>query len=197
MIVGDVETTGLDKEKNSIVSIGAIDFFNSTNYFYEECRIWKGAEIDTEALKINGFSEQEIRDIKKPSLEKIIKDFSKWLTPIEDITLAGQNPQFDLGFLSASAKKYNIKLGLGRRIVDLHTFCYLNMLSRDIRPPLKKNRTNLGNDEICKYVGIPIEPRPHNALNGAKYEAETFSRLIYGKNLLPEFAKFPIPEYLR
>ncbi len=70
------------------------------------------------------------------------------------------------------------------------------MLSRNINPPLKKNRTNLRSDIICQYVGISKEPHPHNALNGAKYESEAFSRLIYGKNLLPEFEKFPIPEHL-
>jgi hypothetical protein len=39
-----------------------------------------------------------------------------------------------------------------------------------------------------------IEPRPHNALNWAKYEAEAFSRYFYGKKLLPEFEKYDIPE---
>ncbi len=38
---------------------------------------------------------------------------------------------------------------------------------------------------------------PHNALTDAKLTAECFSRIVYGKNLLEEFKKFPIPEYLR
>ena len=46
MIVVDVETTGVDARKNSIVSIGAVDFENQKNQFYGECKIWEGAEID-------------------------------------------------------------------------------------------------------------------------------------------------------
>jgi hypothetical protein len=61
---------------------------------------------------------------------------------------------------------------------------------------MEKGLTRLSADTTLKYVGIPPEPKPHHALNGAKYEAEAFSRLIYGKNLLHEFAQFAVPEYL-
>ena len=44
-----------------------------------------------------------------------------------------------------------------------------------------------------EYVGIPVEPHPHNALNGAKQSTEAISRLLYDKKLLPEFDKYPIP----
>jgi hypothetical protein len=52
-----------------------LDFSNPQNHFYQECRIFKGAKIDKEALKINGFSEREIKDKKKKSLKEIIKLF--------------------------------------------------------------------------------------------------------------------------
>lgn len=67
MIVFDVETTGEDSRKHSIVSIGALEFSNPKNQFYEECRIWEGAEVQEIALKINGFTEENIRDPKKQS----------------------------------------------------------------------------------------------------------------------------------
>lgn len=44
--------------------------------------------------------------------------------------------------------------------------------------------------------GLPNEPIPHNALTGAKMEAEAFSRFIYGKSFFKEFENYPVPHYL-
>ena len=81
MIVIDVETTGVIPTKHSILSIGAIDFNNPENQFYEECRIWDGAQVmqDGEegmlsALKINGFTKEEIRDSKKKSQKQVLEE---------------------------------------------------------------------------------------------------------------------------
>ncbi len=65
MLIVDVETTGTEPEKHSIVSIGAIDFHNIKPHFYQECRIWEGAEFSLEALNVNGFSTIEIVHPKK------------------------------------------------------------------------------------------------------------------------------------
>ncbi len=196
MIIVDVETTGLNPKRHSIVSIGAIDFSNPENQFYQECRIWDGAEISKEALEINGFSEKEIKNLNKRSLEEIIKDFLKWVSKINERTLAGENPAFDLNFLKASCERYNITWSLGYRTIDLHSLCYIHYLRRGLIPPEKDKKSNLNLDTILKYVGLPAEPKPHNALTGAKMEAEAFSRLVYGKNLLNEFNNYPIPHFL-
>ena len=81
MIVVDVETTGVDSKKNSIVSIGAIDFSNPQNQFYQECRVWEGAEIAQQALYINGFTKEQITDKNKPTLKEAIESFIKWCEP--------------------------------------------------------------------------------------------------------------------
>jgi len=39
MIVADIEATGLDPRKHSILSIGAVDFEHPERQFYGECRI--------------------------------------------------------------------------------------------------------------------------------------------------------------
>lgn len=196
MIIVDVETTGTDPRKHSIVSIGAVDFCDPGNQFYQECRIWNGAEIVKEALDVNGFSEEEIRNANKKSLEETIKNFLKWTENIADRTLAGGNPSFDRDFLKTSAERYGIDWTLGYRSIDLHSLCYTHYLSRNLIPPMKDKRTNLNTDAIFKYVGLPAEPKPHNALTGAKMEAEAFSRLIYKKSLLKEFENYPLPKYL-
>jgi hypothetical protein len=68
----------------------------------------------------------------------------------------------------------------------------MDAIKRGLPVPHKNDRSDLSLDTILKYVGLPEEPKPHIGLNGAKYEAECFSRLLYGKNLLPEFAKYPV-----
>jgi len=92
---------------------------------------------------------------------------------------------------------YKMKNHFKYRLVDLHTLTYVNYISRGLEPPLEDRHSAVKSYKIFEYCGIPDEPRPHNALNGAKYEAEALSRLVYGKNLLKDFARFPIPDYLK
>lgn len=66
------------------------------------------------------------------------------------------------------------------------------MVKRGLTIPMKNGRAELSSDAIFTYVGLPTEPKPHHGLTGAKLEAEAFSRILYGKNLLSEFEKYPI-----
>lgn len=196
MIVVDTETTGLDPKKHSIVSMGAVDFSNPEYQFYQECRIFDGAEITSEALEINGFFIEQIIDKNRKSLEEAVKEFFSWSNSCADRTLAGENPSFDRDFLRASAERYGISWAFGYRTVDMHSLCYSHYLRRGLNPPSKNERTDLDTDKILNYVGLPSEPKPHHALTGVKMEAEALSRIIYGKPLLKEFEKYEIPDYL-
>lgn len=51
MIVLDIEASGTEYEKHSIVSIGAFDFRNPANRFYEECRIWEVKDVPGSSLE--------------------------------------------------------------------------------------------------------------------------------------------------
>jgi DNA polymerase III epsilon subunit-like protein len=196
MIVVDVETTGLNPKKHSIASIGAVDFQNPNKQFYEECKIWSGAEIMREALDVNGFTEEELRDpIKKP-LKEVMREFLEWTNAVEDKTIGGENPSFDRDFLIDSAKRYGFEWPLGYRTDDLHTTCrnYFRRVGETMI--LKNGRTDLNLDKILNYVGLPSEPKPHNALVGAKMETEAFSRLINRSGIFPEYEIFEIPKFI-
>lgn len=197
MVIVDVETTGLDPKKYSIVSIGAVDFDNPERTFYEECRIWDGALVSDEALNINGYTKEEVRDLNKKSLDEIMHEFMEWLKGCKEITMAGQNPAFDRDFLNNSFWRVGIDFKFAARNLDLHSVAYAEHLQKGIEIPSKNNHTDLSLDKIAKYAGLTEEPKPHNALNGAKFEAEAFSRIIFGKNLLPEFKDYEIPKHLK
>jgi DNA polymerase III epsilon subunit-like protein len=192
MIVADIEATGIDFHKHSILSIGAVDFEHPERQFYGECRMWDGASIMSDALEVNGFTREECTDSKKHSLKELMENFLHWVEQCEDKTLAGHSTSFDRDFLNNSFARASIGWHFSYRTLDLHSMAYMDMTKRGISIQRKNARTDISSDYIFKYVGIPEEPKPHHGLNGAKYEAEAFSRLLYGKNLLPEFAEYPI-----
>lgn len=195
MIVIDIEASGTEYSVHSIVSIGALDFENPNNRFYEECRIWEGAHIMEEALTVNGFTREQITDSHKQTENEIITKFLEWSQHMEDRTLLGQNVSFDRDFLRAAAARANLSWDLAYRTVDTHSLCWMHIVKKGEKPPIdpQHRRSALDLDAVLKYCGIPEEPQPHNALTGALCHAEVASRLLYDKNLLSEFETYPIP----
>ncbi len=195
MIIIDIEASGTNYEKHSIVSIGALDFSNPENRFYGECRIWEGAKIMDGALEVNGFSEAEVTDPTKPSEAELARSFLEWSQHMNDRTLAGQNVSFDRDSLKAACDRANLSWDLAYRTIDTHTLCWMHMVKRGLEPPIdaQHRRSALNLDVILNYCGIPEEPNPHNALTGALSHAEVIARLLHSQKLLPEFSHFEIP----
>lgn len=192
MIIVDSEWSGVDPAKHSVLSIGALDFYNPANQFYGECRIWDEAHINDEALAVNGFTKEQCTDQSKMSEAELMKEFIRWGEQCRNHTFAGQNVGIDLSFLRSAAFRAKLNWPFAQRVIDLHTLAYFHMLRRGIKPPEENKRSALNTDAISEYVGIPKESSPHNALNGAKQAAECFSRLIHEKYLLEEFKNLPI-----
>lgn len=194
MLVVDVEASGTDPSKHSIVSVGALDLAHPENRFYEECRIWDGAHIMPEALRVNGFKEAQITDVTKQTEADLTHAFLHWSDGLGERTLAGQNVSFDRDFLRHAAERAgHTDWPFAFRTIDTHTLAYMHMVTRGLQPPTRHKRSALDLDVILNYCGIPEEPWPHNALTGALSHAEVISRLLYGRKLLPEFSQFDIP----
>lgn len=195
MIVVDIEASGTEPHIHSIVSIGAIDFNNPTNRFYEECRMWSGAKIMDGALKVNGFTEAEITDPNKQEEAVAVGRFIDWTDGCSDRTFCGQNPSFDREFLRTAAGRAHFDWPFAYRTIDTHSLCWMHIIKSGEVPPvdLEKKHSRLSLDAILNYCGIKDEPHPHNALTGALCHAEVASRLLYDKKLLPEFEQYAIP----
>lgn len=194
MIVLDVEASGTEPHKHSIVSLGALDLAHPENRFYMECRIWDGAHIMPEALEVCGFTEEQITDPSKPSEADLTHAFVQWSEGVEERTFGGQNVSFDRDFLKHAAERAgHTEWPFAFRTIDTHTLCYMHMIERGKQPPIQHRRSALNLDAVLNYCGIPSEPEPHNALTGALSHAEVISRLLYGRKLLPEFMEFEIP----
>lgn len=193
MLVVDMESSGVDPNRHSLLSIGAVEFENPKNQFYGECRLFPGAHVDPEGLAVNGFSESEITDSNKMTDEELVRKFIDWALRCKEQTLAGQNPSTDRDFIRAAAARYHMNWTFAFRVVDLHSVAYLHHIKRGVEIPLKNQHSALDLDNILIYCGMPEEPMPHNGLRGAVLEAECFSRLFYDKPLFDEYQKFEIP----
>lgn len=195
MIILDIEGSGTEYHKHSIVSIGALDFANPGNRFYGECRVWEGAHIMDGALAVNGFTEAEITDPNKKSEAELVTEFLEWTQHMSDRTLCGQNVSYDRDMLRAAAERAGLAWDLAYRTVDTHSLCWMHIVKRGAEPPVdpQHRRSSLNLDAVLNYCGIPEEPHPHNALTGALCHAEVTSRLLYSQPLLPEFSSYTIP----
>lgn len=193
MIVVDGEFSGLVPHTCSILSLAALDFDNPTNRFEMECRAFDGAHLNEESLKYAGFTREEATDPNKPTEEELVRNFLAWSKDIQERTLAGQNVSFDRMFLLNAASRAHLPFDMAYKTIDTHTLAYMHMVKRGKNPPTKNNRSALDLDTVLNYVGIPEEPKPHIAMNGAISHAEVVARLLYDKKLLPEFEKYEIP----
>ena len=197
MLAIDVEATGTEAHKHSILSVGAIDLGDPVRpTFYAECRAWDGAKIEDEALAVNGFTREEAGDPNKQSEAELVHQFIAWALGADDRTFAGQNPSFDRDFLRCAAERAgHTEWPFAHRTIDSHSLCWMHMVKSGLTPPIdpEKKHSGLNLDAILLYCGIPEEPTPHNALTGAKSHAEVISRLLSDKKLLQEFEQYPIP----
>lgn len=195
MIAIDIESSGTNYDKHSIISLGAVDTTNKDNRFYGECRVWDGSHIDEGSAEFLKMTEEDFRNPEKQSESELVSKFMNWIENIDDRTLLGQNVSFDRDFLKAALGRIHHDWTLAHRTVDTHTLCYMHMIKRGLTPPFdtEHHRTALNMDSVLVYCGIPEEPTPHNAMTGAMCHAEISSRLLYDKKFLPEFEKFEIP----
>ncbi len=181
---------------HSILSIGSVNFLHPKMQFYMECMVPETAEIDPGSLHVNGFTEEGVRDPRKKSEAEVIREWLLWRDKCYAKRIAGQNISFDLSFIGVAARRAGIKFECTEPPLDLRGV-YSKMYRRARKSNLSvPGFTDRKASRIYDFVGLPDEPHPHNALNGAKWEAEAFSRLLYGTRLLPEFSGYGIPRYL-
>jgi DNA polymerase III epsilon subunit-like protein len=163
----DVETGGLDYKVNSLLSIGAVDMLSGES-FYGTCRSEK--KCDDKALEINGIDLTKWNN--EPSVENTMFSFQSFLNTCKSsLILAGMNPRFDYDFINQAYMETGMRNPFPFRTIDLHTIAY------------EKFGESLSLNRICVKLGMGKEPDPHNALTGAKYEAEAFAKLLSNGDL--------------
>jgi DNA polymerase III epsilon subunit-like protein len=147
--------------------------------------------------EVLGMTEAEMRNKNKQSEKQMLENFFGWIKKVKIKNFICHNPQFDYGFIWTKANKYNLKVPFYHRAFDISTISSVKYFQINKKFLIKDDYTDMGLKNILIFVGMEDNRKEHNALEDAKLTAECFSRLMYGKNLFPEYAKFPVPEYLR
>lgn len=170
MIIGitDVETTGLDCEKNEIIEIGFVSFDSETFEIIEtfdiKVRPERPEEGDPRAYEVNGYNAEEWQNAV--SLEEAMRQY---VEKAKGSTFCAHNMIFDYGFLNAASRKTGVPLPFSRHKLDLLTLAWTK-LHREIKAFSLKN--------LCEYLNIEPEPEMHRALNGAMAEYHVFRRIM-------------------
>lgn len=215
MIILDMESSGLDTGKCGIWQIGAIELENPENQFLEEARIDDEDHVEEGALKVTGKTEEELRDKNKQSQKELILKFLDWAKTCKTKLIVGHNVGWDFFFMRNKCCKYNVVtefMGVvGHNVIDTYSVAQIKYLEINGNFAFKENGLGkMGLKRVLKLCGlkdnrmhlndkeeVDNEGTPHNALEDAKLTAECFSRLIYGKNLFPEYAEYEIPGELK
>jgi len=209
MIVVDTEFTSLDFNRAGLWQIGAVEPEHPENTFLEEARLEKDDFIEQAALDVVGKTELDLRSKQRQSQKEMLEHFFKWAEKIKIKNMVCQG-QWDFGILLSKSYKYGLNFPFHHRCFDLHSIAQTKHMESKGELSIEENKSQMGLSNVLKFCGLEEERRiiskegkmiregkPHNALEDVKLEAECFSRLIYGKGLLPEFSKFKIPEYLK
>lgn len=205
MIVVDIETSGVDYSKCGIIQIGAIDIKNPENTFMQDAKLGdeymvvnSNSMLESKSVQeLLGINEEQMKNADEQSEKELLEHFFQWVGKIEDKDLICQNPQFDYAFIKTKSDKYGLNLPFSYRCMDLYTIAHLKYFDINKNFLIKNGHSDFGLSKTLELCGLEDNRKEHNAMEDAKLEAECFSRLVYGKNLIKDYADIPVPEILK
>ena len=163
----DTETTGLSPRKNAVVSIAALANWNTEGGFYREVRPFETVELDDKAMRVNGFTSEQLFDPARPSEVQVANEFNEWVKYNFDgpPLVCGQNVRFDMDFVNALYLRTGVYLGLQTRAFDIQTVAlYLHSLGL-VELPFKGSAISTNLDVLLQTF-LPEQARQgerHNA----------------------------------
>ena len=156
----DIETTGARFGYHEIIGIGAVRISNdgveAKGEWETKLQPQFPERITEEAQQINGFSEHEWLNEPKPSAEI----WSSFISFASRCTPVCHNPSFERAFITIAAANEGIfDLKLDYHWIGTESLAWPLYLDGKL--------TKLSLNAISQYFGLPEEPLPHTALNGA------------------------------
>ena len=159
----DLETTGLNPEKDAILEVGAVKYRDGAAVEIFESLVNPARPIPYEITLITGIRNEDV--IGKPTFDRIAPNLRQF---IGSLPIVGQNVAFDLGFLR--------RLGLCADNVALDTWEFASVLV----PGLPSY--SLGS--LAGHFGIVFQHQ-HRALSDATVTGQLFEILRERAAMLP------------
>ncbi|NOH02462.1 MAG: 3'-5' exonuclease [Chloroflexi bacterium] len=152
----DIETTGLDEERDSIIEIAAVKFNGRRVEGEFNTLVNPGKHIPDFITGLTGIDDAMVR--QAPRLRDVAHELTAF---VGDAPILGHNVKFDVGFLR--------KAGLFEYQQTLDTYELASVLLP------AASRYNLG--ALGKQLGIPL-PATHRALDDARVCHVSYLRLL-------------------
>ena len=167
-IVFDTETTGLDKNADRVIEIGAVELVNrfSTGRRFHVFINPQGKQIHPDAEKVHGINNAQLAD--KPVFADIVDGF---LDFIDGAKLVAHNASFDTEFINAEFSRLELPPIEPSIVID-------TLLLARRKHPMGPNSL----DGLCKRYNIDNSHRTlHGALLDAELLAEVYLELTGGR----------------
>lgn len=164
-VVFDLETTGLNREHNKIIEIGAVKVKNGQIIDRFSTFINPHESLSEDIVKLTNITDEMLKNAPEES-EMLPKFFDFF----KDSVLVAHNAKFDMGFIKKWAERNDKKV--------TNTVLDTVGLSRTIFPEMSKHTLNV----IAKKLDISLENH-HRAVDDAEATAQIFIKFI---NILKE-----------
>ena len=170
----DLETTGLDVDKDEIIEISAVKFINGEYHSDFTTFIKPKNEIPKQIIDLTGISNQMVLDA--PLIEDVLDEFISF---IDNGILVAHNIEFDLSFINRMTNKYQKNL-------NIENTCDTLLLSRSFLFNLEK--FNL------EYLSLFFDLDIKNS-HRAKSDAINTGKILI--NLIKQMLSIPVLVYER
>lgn len=191
--ISDIESSGLDKNIHEVIEISMLRFSLFDKSFPEEQKTWllralNPATIEDQALAINGHKKADIlwqtdygrQNYKEP--KDVIAEIENWMmtdnVSVMDRIFAGQNPDFDTGFLTTGLwDRYGYKdtfpfaIENGNRVLDTKQLALLV----DLCTGKRREFYNLGS--LVKAFGVK-KGKAHQAAEDTRMTKDLLVKIV-------------------
>lgn len=140
-IAFDLETTGLSREKNKIIEIGAVKVINGYAISYFKCFVKIQSKLPKSIVQVTGITDEMLASDAIP-IEEALSKFSDF---IQDYPLVAHNASFDMGFLKTNGDRCGFKFT--NKVEDTLS------LSRKYMKEVKEDGYSYKLSDLCQYIG--------------------------------------------